>query len=237
MSDLFNLNGAEFSECGKYRYLLWRKWDESKPMVMFIGLNPSTANATKDDPTIRKVKGFAQRWGFGGVYMVNLFGIISSNPKVIIQSKDPIGEVTDHWMGIAAGRCHTVVFAWGVFKAAHTMGRAKAIIARYPDAICLRKTKDGHPEHPSRIGYMVKPVLFGKPMTYLDAIKYCKESRLADFPERMPHRPEPFCCSVKVPPEHGLDDCAWCMARNLAIKKHGYHVGNAMFPKPIHESL
>lgn len=58
--------GAMFSKCRKYRYVLWRIWDDDKPRVMFIGLNPSIAGAIIDDPTIRKVIGFAKRWGFGG---------------------------------------------------------------------------------------------------------------------------------------------------------------------------
>ncbi len=66
--DLFNQenNGAIFSECKKYRYLLWRIWDRSKPLVMFIGLNPSIADGETDDPTIRRCKAFVRSWGYGG---------------------------------------------------------------------------------------------------------------------------------------------------------------------------
>ena len=85
MKDLFGKenienNGAVFSECGKYRYALWRIWDESKPAVMFIGLNPSTADEKESDPTITKVISFAKSWGFGAVYMCNSFPYISTNP-------------------------------------------------------------------------------------------------------------------------------------------------------------
>jgi len=65
-------SGAEFSECRKYRYALWRIWDKSKPLVMFIGLNPSTANENVDDPTIRSVCRMTKNNGYGGVYMMNL---------------------------------------------------------------------------------------------------------------------------------------------------------------------
>ena len=66
-------SGAEFSPDRKYRYALWRIWDKSNPLIMFIGLNPSKANELKDDPTIRRVRRFAFDWGYGGVYMINYF--------------------------------------------------------------------------------------------------------------------------------------------------------------------
>ncbi len=64
---------AKLSDCRIYRYALWRIWDDAKPLVMFIGLNPSTADETEDDPTIRRCISFAQNWGYGGLYMANLF--------------------------------------------------------------------------------------------------------------------------------------------------------------------
>lgn len=64
--NLFEDNGASFSECGKHRLYLWRIWDDSKPKLMFIGLNPSTANANNDDPTISKIKAIANYNGYGG---------------------------------------------------------------------------------------------------------------------------------------------------------------------------
>jgi hypothetical protein len=72
--------GAIFSECGKYRYALWRIWDERDPLVMCIGLNPSTANADDDDPTIRNLTTLFKASGFSGFYMTNLFALISSDP-------------------------------------------------------------------------------------------------------------------------------------------------------------
>src|SRR6188472_3585079 len=77
------IKGAEFSECGKHRYALWRIWDDQKPLVMFIGLNPSTATADKDDATIRRVKAIAAALGYGGVYMCNCFSYISTNPDML----------------------------------------------------------------------------------------------------------------------------------------------------------
>lgn len=82
MSDLFNKNdNAFFSSDRVHRIWLSRIWDEDKPRVMFIGLNPSTANETSNDPTIRRVQSMAKSWGYGGVYMMNLFTFISTDPK------------------------------------------------------------------------------------------------------------------------------------------------------------
>lgn len=112
--DLFDekSSGAKFSKDGKYRYLLWRIWDREKPVVMFIGLNPSTANESTDDPTIRKVKKFAADWGFGGVYMLNLFALVSPYPEALLKDPDPLGD-NDYWLDEIAANVEEVIFAWG----------------------------------------------------------------------------------------------------------------------------
>lgn len=158
--ELFNTGkGAEFSECRQYRYVLWRMWDEGKPMVCFIGLNPSTANEHDDDPTIRRVIGFAKQWGYGGVYMLNLFAIISSKPEILATCADPLGD-NDKWLDEFVQKCERVVFAWGNFKEA--MARARAVAARYPGAYCLVKNKNGSPMHPLYVSGDTVPVLFNK---------------------------------------------------------------------------
>jgi len=84
MPDLFvdtTICGAEFSDCRKFRYALWRTWDKDKPLIMFIGLNPSTANETDSDPTIRSVGRIAKSNDYGGFYMMNCFPYISTDPK------------------------------------------------------------------------------------------------------------------------------------------------------------
>lgn len=157
MSDLFNMSGAKFSECGKYRYVLWRKWDEDKPLIAFIGLNPSTANATTDDPTIRRVVGFAKLWGFGGVCMLNLFAIVSPDPKVLTTVKDPVGD-NDQWLSMFGSLVDTVVFAWGSFKEAKE--RAAIVSKMFPNAICLKKSAAGNPWHPLYVPANVEPIYF-----------------------------------------------------------------------------
>ena len=83
---------AVISECGKYRYSLTRIWDESKPKVMFIMLNSSTANANNDDPTIRRCINFAKAWGFGDLYVCNIFAYRATNPQELLKVDNPFGD-------------------------------------------------------------------------------------------------------------------------------------------------
>lgn len=147
MPDLFQDNGAEFSPCGKYRYKLWRIWDKSLPLVMFIGLNPSTADASEDDPTIKSVCRLAKNNGYGGIYMTNLFTIISPDPK-ILKSQN---EWTDTLKDVERLRevrriCKDVVFAWGNFKEAQQ--RQYLVAREFPGALCIKKNKNDTPVHP-----------------------------------------------------------------------------------------
>jgi len=144
MNSLFEDSGAEFSNCGKYRYALWRIWDSTKPLVMYIGLNPSVADAYRDDPTIRRVRDFTNRFGFGGFYMMNLFAWITPYPEELKLSSNLIGE-NDTWLKNVSLKCEKIVFAWG---SANVSNRSNEIIKMFPDAFCLGKTKNGSPKHP-----------------------------------------------------------------------------------------
>jgi len=150
-------SGAEFSECGKYRYVLWRIWNDDLPKIMFIGLNPSTANATMDDPTIRRVKRFAKDWGYGGVYMCNLFAYVSPNPKDLMLCGDAIGD-NDKWLNEVSKRCKDILFAWGSFSEAYN--RSRNFITMFPNALCLGKNGNGTPKHPLYISAFKQPELF-----------------------------------------------------------------------------
>lgn len=153
--------GAEFSRCRNYRYALWRIWDHEKPKVMFIGLNPSTANEISDDPTIRRVKTMAMKWGFGGVYMANLFAFVSAYPEELLKCADPIAD-NDEWLSKIAAECTEVIFAWGNFKGAQE--RAPAVIAMFPQAKALHINKNGSPKHPLYVKGDTVPKLY-KPST------------------------------------------------------------------------
>jgi hypothetical protein len=135
---------AEFSECKKYRYLLVRGWDETRKPVVCIGLNPSTANSEDDDPTITNLCKLLDTMGYGGLYMMNLYAIISSKPEILRSHPNPIGD-NDKWIrDITKGQ--DIIFCWGAFKQAEY--RAKKMIEKFPDAFCLGKTSTGKPMHP-----------------------------------------------------------------------------------------
>ena len=138
--------GAEFSPCRTYRYSLTRGWDDTLPCVMFIGLNPSTADETKDDPTIRRCIQFAKDWGFGGLIMANLFAFRATDPKDMKRAADPVGPDNDSWLRELKDRAGLVIAAWGAHGT--FAERSEKVLAMFPDAGCLGKTANGQPKHP-----------------------------------------------------------------------------------------
>ena len=155
MSDIFNQNGAIFSDCRRYRYALWRVWDDSKGKVMFIGLNPSTANESADDPTIRRVKRFAHNWGYGGVIMLNLFTYITAYPEELMKCEDPVGPA-DYYLDHYAKECNKVIFAWGNFKEAEKRGIE--VMQMFPYGHMLIQNKNGSPRHPLYVKADAQPI-------------------------------------------------------------------------------
>lgn len=138
--------GAVISACQQYRYKLWRTWDKDKPIVLFIGLNPSTADAELDDPTIRRCIGFAKAWGCGGLIMANLFAYRATEPKDMKNAYDAIGPDNDEWLRKCATDANIIVAAWGA-HGGH-LNRNLSVIHDIKGMRCLGKTKDGHPKHP-----------------------------------------------------------------------------------------
>jgi hypothetical protein len=137
---------AIISPCGLYRYSLRRCWDETRTGVAFCMLNPSTADALKDDPTIRRCIGFAKRWGFGSLEVVNLFAYRATSPADLWPLADPIGPENDAHIKNAVGRASLIVAAWGIHGTHRRRG--EDVAARWQEAKCLGVTKDGHPRHP-----------------------------------------------------------------------------------------
>lgn len=136
--------GATFSECKQYRYLLYRIWNTKLPVLVCIGLNPSTANEEKNDQTINKLIRIVQNAGYGGFYMMNLFGLISRNPDDLRAHPDPVGANDKYLQHYTQGQ--TVVFCWGNFKQAEY--RAKKIKQMFPGAKCFGTNANGSPKHP-----------------------------------------------------------------------------------------
>lgn len=142
----------------KYRYQLTREWDGDLPVVNFIGLNPSTADALKDDPTIRRCLGFAKRWGFGKLIMTNLFAYRATDPvDLCFREIDPIGPENDQWVELSAHDSQLVVAAWGAVENyirsnyRFALQRGVAVCERLTldqDVMCLGRTRSGQPRHP-----------------------------------------------------------------------------------------
>lgn len=164
MTSLFShgLASAEISPCGVYRYNLVRAWDDAAPRVCFVMLNPSTANARCEDPTLRRCRGFAQSWGFGSLELVNLFAYRSADPRSLVLAQkltvpvDPIGPQNDVYIDAAVARAARVIVAWGGWGS--LCGRDAAVLERIPEPHCLGATRNGHPLHPLYVPKAVMPV-------------------------------------------------------------------------------
>lgn len=143
-------SGAVISTCGHYRYALWRRWGDGDP-VAFVGLNPSTADATADDNTIRRCVGFAKRFGCGGLVMLNLYAFRSTDPDVLTKLNDPVGPHHDEYVGPWLAGCQFSVAAWGgdVPKASsRPTALASLAVDHHGGLYCLGRTKKGAPRHP-----------------------------------------------------------------------------------------
>lgn len=147
---------ALFSDNRKYRYTLWRTWDLKAGYAMFICLNPSTANETEDDPTVRRCIGFAKTWGYGGLIMTNLFAFRATDPIDMQNEKDPVGPKNDYFLRVCSGYASMIVVAWG-FKGSF-LQRDKAVLALIPNKHVLRLTKGGHPSHPLYLPKTLTPI-------------------------------------------------------------------------------
>lgn len=146
---------ARFSPCRVYRYTLHRIWDESVRPAMFIGLNPSTADEVKNDPTVRRCINFARRWGFGGLIMTNIFALRSTDPNGLTRIKDPVGPRNDYWLKRSHAQAGIVIAAWGIWG--QLEGRGDHVRDLLPDLKCLGTTKAGNPRHPLYLRGDLKP--------------------------------------------------------------------------------
>ena len=104
---------ATISDNQLYRYKLSRTWDSTKPTILFIGLNPSIADETIDDPTITRCINYAKAWGYGTLLMTNLFAFRSTYPKDIYLVDDPIGDENDNYILECVAQSDLVVACWG----------------------------------------------------------------------------------------------------------------------------
>lgn len=136
-----------FSPDRIHRYTLWRSWrGHGAGFVQFIGLNPSTADETQDDPTVRRCIGYAKAWGFDGMCMTNAFAFRSTDPAGLRTAADPIGPENDRYLLEISKHAGKVVAAWGVH--ATFLDREAAVRKLIPNLFVLKLTQAGHPGHP-----------------------------------------------------------------------------------------
>jgi hypothetical protein len=148
--------GAVFDSSRLYRYALWRRWNVFGPRLAFVMLNPSTADAVRDDPTIRRCLAFARSWGFGSLEIVNLFAYRAVQPAELEKASDPVGPENDAYLLEAARRARLLVAGWGNHGALH--GRDKAVMRLLDnDLYCLGTTQLGQPRHPLYVSASAAP--------------------------------------------------------------------------------
>ncbi len=148
-ADLFGSSGAVLSPDERYRYLLTRE-RAAGPGLVFIMLNPSTADDRIDDPTIRRCIRFAAREDAGRLVVVNLFALRATDPRELARDPDPVGPRNDEFLLIHCTPGVRVVAAWGAhpFAAARATTVTRMVTNAGASLECLGVTKDGHPRHP-----------------------------------------------------------------------------------------
>ncbi len=148
-------SGAEFSSDRVHRYSLWRIWDTERPYAAFVGLNPSTADEYKNDPTVRRCINYSREWGYGGFYMLNIFGLRSTDPAKLYKADDPVGPDNDHHIQKISMGAGITVAAWGNHGAFLDRGREVRKLLKDPQ--CLKLNGSGCPGHPLYLRKDIKP--------------------------------------------------------------------------------
>lgn len=159
------IRDALVSPCERYRYTLYRRWSPHQPMVVWVMLNPSKADATKDDATVRTCIRLSLAWSFGGLVVVNLFALRSTDPGMLAADHEPVGPENDLMIERECTGDRVIVAAWG----AHPFARARAktvcdaLIARRRCLFCIGLTQEGFPRHPLYSPKTTMPKLWRTP--------------------------------------------------------------------------
>jgi len=160
--NLNNPSEAIISEDKKYRFALWRVWDKHKPLVLFIMLNPSTADGTFDDPTIRRCVNFAKSWGYGGILVGNLIAYRATDPKNLPSSLDlSIININKEYIRNLHSMAKITVLAYGTNKAARFSDQFLPFTNEdYQSLYIIDKTVNGVPKHPLYLKGDLKPKFY-----------------------------------------------------------------------------
>ncbi len=151
---------AVFSECQQYRYQLREIWDISKPLVLWLLMNPSVACTAYSDPTLRKTGKFARAWGLGGQLVGNVHAYRATDKDKLLDVADPVGPGNDQAILEMAAQAKTVVLAYGQPpKALRQRGReVEALLSHHPELCHLRLSMDGTPVHPLYLPETLRPI-------------------------------------------------------------------------------
>jgi len=155
--------GAMFDATEQYRYSLWREWNPTLPKVGFVMLNPNRADATQDDPTIRRCLGFARSWDYGSLEVVNLFAYRTAHPQNLQPVVDPVGKMNDRILKTLAERVDHIVIAWGNWGTWQQRNQIVLELFREQSLYCFGLTKRGQPYHPLYLRSTLKPIEFISP--------------------------------------------------------------------------
>jgi hypothetical protein len=140
------IKSAILSDCRKYRYSLSRIWDNSKPYVLVIGLNPSTADENVDDRTVKKCENYAKNWGFGGLKVVNLFAFRATLPVDMMRADNPVGFDNDRYIKELSKDAALTIVAWG--NDGSYLGRDNEVLKLIKNPMCININTTGQPSHP-----------------------------------------------------------------------------------------
>ncbi len=146
-ADIIDSSCVWAGQNNQYRYLLRRVWDGAKPKISFIGLNPSVADERIDDNTVRKCITIARRDGFGEMTMLNVFGYRSTDPSVLEDLHDPVGDLNDQYILEDCKAASKIVVAWG----SHVPDERHQTLLKLLTGFslwCFAVNKDGKPKHP-----------------------------------------------------------------------------------------
>lgn len=139
--------GAWFSDCGLFRYALWRRWS-NRPLLLALMMNPSTADAEKNDPTVTRVIKRAKQLHYGGLIVTNFYAFRATDPAECLAAEDKFGPDNDWAIGQAAKLCDAVLAAYGTKVGGDGIRALRRVVSYGCTPLCLGLTKHGHPKHP-----------------------------------------------------------------------------------------
>lgn len=151
------------SPCGRYRWRLGRTWDPAGAILALVGLNPSTAGAERDDPTVRRCVRFARDLGFGQLVLVNLYGLRATRPAALFAHPDPVGDQNDEHVRRACAEADAVLVCWGFNARWDRVTQIRPLLGESP--LCLGTTAAGHPRHPLYLRADTRPEPWALPVS------------------------------------------------------------------------